>query len=83
MQFEVMVSDENLPRDGKLDVVVLKTENAFQLLPIVMAKVFDHSGALAKKLEDLNSTAVPTFVLKQIPECRFNTTASQQTFKHP
>ena len=33
MQFEVMVSDENLPRDGKLDVVVLKTENAFQLLP--------------------------------------------------
>lgn len=53
MQFEVMVSDENLPRDGKLDVVVLKTENAFQLLPIVMAKVFDHSGALAKKIGGL------------------------------
>lgn len=53
MQFEVMVSDENLPRDGMLDVVILKTENAFQLLPIVMAKVFDHSGALAKKVGGL------------------------------
>ena len=53
MQFEVMVSDENLPRDGMLDVVILKTENAFQLLPVVMAKVFDHSGALAKKVGGL------------------------------
>lgn len=53
MQFEVMVSDENLPRDGMLDVVILKTENAFQLLPIVMAKVFDHSGALVKKVGGL------------------------------
>ena len=50
MQFDLMVSDENLPRDGMLDVVILKTENAFQLIPTVMAKVFDHSGALAKKM---------------------------------
>lgn len=53
MQFDLMVSDENLPRDGQLDVVVLKTENAFQLLPTLMAKVFDHSGTLAKKLGTL------------------------------
>lgn len=53
MQFDLMVSDENLPRDGYLDVVVLKTENAVQLLPTVMAKVFDHTGALAKKVGGL------------------------------
>lgn len=53
MQFDLMVSDENLPRDGMLDVVILKTENAFQLLPVVMAKVFDHSGSLAKKVGGL------------------------------
>ncbi len=53
MQFDLMVSDENLPRDGYLDVVVLKTENAIQLLPTVMAKVFDHTGALAKKVGGL------------------------------
>ncbi len=50
MQFDVMISDKNLPRDGMLDVVILKTENAFQLIPTVMAKVFDHSGAIAKKI---------------------------------
>lgn len=53
MQFDLMVSDGNLPRDGELDVVILKTENAFQLIPTVMAKVFDHSGALAKKMDAL------------------------------
>ena len=53
MQFDLMVSDENLPRDGKLDIIILKTENAFQLLPVVMAKVFDHSGTLAKKVGGL------------------------------
>ncbi len=53
MQFDLMVTDENLPRDGYLDVIVLKTENAFQLLPTVMAKVFDHTGALAKKVGGL------------------------------
>ena len=53
MQFDLMVSDGNLPRDGELDIVILKTENAFQLIPTVMAKVFDHSGALAKKMDAL------------------------------
>lgn len=49
IQFDLMVSEENLPRDGQLDVVVLKTKNAFELLPTLMAKVVDHTGSLAKK----------------------------------
>lgn len=53
MQFDLQVADENLPRDGELDVVVLKTENAIQLLPVLMAKVFDHTGGLAKKVGGL------------------------------
>ena len=53
IQFDLQVADENLPRDGKLDVVVLKTENAIQLLPTLMAKVFDHTGSLAKKVGGL------------------------------
>ena len=53
IQFDLQVADENLPRDGKLDVVVLKTENAVQLIPTLMAKVFDHTGALAKKVGGL------------------------------
>lgn len=50
IQFDLMVSEDNLPRDGKLDVIVLKTKNAFELIPTVMAKVVDHSGAIAKKI---------------------------------
>lgn len=53
IQFNLMVSDKNLPRDGQIDVIVLKTKNAFQLIPTVMAKVFDHTGQLAKKVGGL------------------------------
>jgi diacylglycerol kinase family enzyme len=50
IQFDLMVSDKNLPRDGLLDLVVLKTKNAVELLPTVFAKAVDHSGDLAKKI---------------------------------
>lgn len=50
IQFDLMVSDKNLPRDGMLDLVVLKTKNAVELLPTVFAKAVDHSGDLAKKI---------------------------------
>lgn len=50
IQFDLMVSDSNLPRDGAFDVVVLKTETALELLPTLFAKVVDRSGDLTKKL---------------------------------
>ena len=53
IQFDLMVADKNLPRDGMIDVVVLKTKSALELLPTVLAKAVDHSGGLAKKLGGL------------------------------
>lgn len=53
IQFDLTVSDQNLPRDGMLNVVVLKTKNALELLPVFMAKVVDHTGELAKKMNSL------------------------------
>lgn len=50
IQFDLMVSDKNLPRDGMLDLVVLTTKNAVELLPTVFAKAVNHSGDLAKKI---------------------------------
>lgn len=50
IQFDLMVSEDNLPRDGMLDVIMLKTKNAIELIPTLMAKVVDHSGALARKM---------------------------------
>lgn len=50
IQFDILVSDENLPQDGLLDVVVLKTNTAIDLLPTLFAKAVDHSGQLEKKI---------------------------------
>ena len=53
IQFDLMISEDNLPRDGMLDAVVLKTKNAVELLLTVFAKALDHSGSLAKKVGNL------------------------------
>ena len=44
IQFDLSVTHENNPRDGMLDVVVLKTENAFGLLPALGAAILDRGG---------------------------------------
>ena len=44
LQFDISVTHENQPRDGMLDIAVLKTENAFGLLPVLGAAFLDRSG---------------------------------------
>lgn len=44
LQFDISVVHENLPRDGKLDVVVLNTKDAFGLLPAFFAAFLDRGG---------------------------------------
>ena len=44
MQYDIALTHENLPRDGKLDVMVLKGENAFGLIPPFMATILDRNG---------------------------------------
>lgn len=53
IQFDIMVSDMNLPNDGLIDIVIIKTNTALELLPTVLAKAVDHSGNLAKKIGNL------------------------------
>ena len=48
------MADENLPRDGKLERGKCRNrQTPQQLIPTLMAKVFDHTGALAKKVGGL------------------------------
>ena len=42
--FDLSVTHENAPRDGLLDVVVLKANNALELLPVVGAALLDKDG---------------------------------------
>lgn len=44
MQFDIAITHENLPRDGMLDVILLKGENAFELVPAFMATILDRNG---------------------------------------
>lgn len=45
IQFEIPVTHNADARDGSLDVVVLKAQNAFELIPALMAGVRDRDGA--------------------------------------
>lgn len=44
MQYDIALTHENLPRDGKLDLIILKGENAFGLIPPFMATLLDRNG---------------------------------------
>lgn len=44
IQFDISVTHCNQPRDGELDVVVLKAKNAVELLPSVFAALLDRDG---------------------------------------
>lgn len=61
IQFDISLALQNLPRDGMLDLIVLTTESAWNLLPAVVGAAIDHSGA---PLE--NSDAVAYYRGRQI-----------------
>ncbi|MEG0322974.1 MAG: diacylglycerol kinase family protein [Raoultibacter sp.] len=44
IQFDIAVTHENEPRDGEFDIVILKAENAFGLIPAVVAGLLDRGG---------------------------------------
>lgn len=53
LQFDLAVTHENEPRDGVLGVVVLKAENAFGLIPALIATVLDRDGEHPDRTESL------------------------------
>lgn len=44
IQFDISIAKMNQPRDGMLDLLVLTTKSAWDLLPPVMGAAIDHSG---------------------------------------
>ena len=51
IQFDITVTHENEPRDGVFDVVVLKAQNAFELIPAVLAGLLDRGGDFPDRTE--------------------------------
>lgn len=46
IQFDIPLAAQNRPRDGMLDVVVLATKTAFDLIPALASAAIDHTGTL-------------------------------------
>lgn len=44
IQFDISVTHNNNPRDGALDVVILKASTAFELIPALIAGILDRDG---------------------------------------
>ena len=53
IQFDISVTHENQPRDGVLDVVVLRAGNAFELIPAVLAGLLDRGGDFPDRTDSL------------------------------
>lgn len=53
IQFDITVTHTNEPRDGVLDVVILKAQNAFELIPAVVAGLLDRTGDFPDRTDSL------------------------------
>ena len=53
IQFDITVTHENEPRDGVFDVVVLKAQNAFELIPALRAGLLDRGGDFPERTGSL------------------------------
>lgn len=53
IQFDISFATENQPNDGLLDVLVLRTDTAWNLLPPVLGSAIDHSGKALKDSDAL------------------------------
>ncbi len=54
IQFDISVTHYNQPRDGVLDIAVLKAKNAIELLPAVFAAMLDRDGHYPSRGEALD-----------------------------
>lgn len=54
LQFDISVTHENQPRDGLLDIAVLKTENAFGLIPALGAAMLDRAGGFPDRSDAID-----------------------------
>ena len=53
IQFDITVTHGNEPRDGVFDVVVLKAQNAYGLIPALIAGLLDRDGEFPSRTEML------------------------------
>ena len=53
IQFDIAVTHGNTPRDGAFDVAILKAQNAFELIPVLIAGLRDRDGEFPDRTDSL------------------------------
>ena len=53
IQFEIPVTHGSKPRDGAFEIVILKSENAFGLIPAVIACIRDRDGEFPDRTDSM------------------------------
>lgn len=53
IQFDIPITHDNKPRDGKLDIIILKGSTAFDLIPAFIAGIRDRAGEYPDRSEAL------------------------------
>lgn len=61
MQFDIRMTEENNPRDGKLEVIVMKVQSAVELLPTVLSALFNLEGNYPS-----NTSALEVFTAREV-----------------
>ena len=70
MQYDIALTHENLPRDGKLDVIILKGENAFGLIPSFIATILDRDGGYPERGDMVEVHRCEHVIVKAEPALR-------------
>lgn len=68
IQFDVPVIHENKPRDGLFDVVVLRTKDAYGLIPALFAAILDRSGDFPERTDAFSVFQAREVSVKTAPE---------------
>ena len=53
IQFDIAVTHDNTPRDGAFDIVILKAQNAFELIPVLIAGLRDRDGEFPDRTDSI------------------------------
>ena len=70
LQYDIALTHENMPRDGKLDVMILSGENAFGLIPTFFATILDRNGGYPDRGELVENLRCESISVKADPPLR-------------
>lgn len=83
IQFDIAVVHENLPRDGMFDVVVMRTRDAWGLIPAFIACVLDRDGSFPDRGDGIEVYRTSTIRIQSDPPLSIQYDGEVSTYTTP